>query len=157
MQELEISPADAGDVVDIAEMWHAGWHDGHAEIVSPALVATRTPAEFKARVEAHLHHTYVARLGGVLAGFYMLEGDEVYQFYVGGAFRGQGVAARLMADVEIALGGRVAWLACSVGNDRAGRFYEKAGWTREGVEKYTVETASDPIDVAIWRFEKDLR
>lgn len=157
MEELEVVPAGQGDVAAVASLWHAGWHDGHAAIVSPALVATRTPAEFAARVQAHFHHTTVARLGGVLAGFYMLDGDEVYQFYVDGAFRGQGVAARLMGAVEAALHGRAAWLACSVGNDRAARFYEKAGWVRTGTQVYTVETADDPIDVTIWRFEKDLR
>lgn len=157
MEECVIAPAAQDDVIAISQMWHAGWHDGHAAIVSPALVATRTPAEFTARVEVHLPKTFAARSGGVLAGFYMLEGDELYQFYVDGSFRGKGVAAKLMASVEEALKGRVAWLACSVGNDRAARFYEKAGWTRRGEETYTVETANTPIDVVIWRFEKDLR
>jgi len=45
--------------------------------------------------------------------------------------------------------------------DRAGRyraaaFYTKVGWQNTGVQTYAVETASGPLDVTIWRFEKRL-
>lgn len=157
MEGLRITPASAADVPWIAACWHAGWHQGHAGLVPEALVASRVPEEFADRTRAHLGETTVARIGGRLAGFFMLEGDELYQFYVDAAFQGQGVAAALMDAVEHALAGRIAWLACSVGNDRAAAFYEKAGWQRQGVETYAVEASAGPQDVQVWRYEKDLR
>jgi putative acetyltransferase len=157
MSELEIVQARTTDVPAIAKLWHDGWHQAHAAIVSPTLVASRVMAEFTERTAAHLDHTFLARNDGQVAGFYMLEGDELYQFYVAPGFQGQGIAAALMASVENTLAGRAAWLACSVGNDRAARFYEKAGWVRRGEEVYQVETAKGAQSVTIWRFEKDLR
>jgi GNAT superfamily N-acetyltransferase len=151
-----IERAETTEVNAIAALWHRGWHQGHADVVPAALVAVRTPEEFRMRVEKRLPQTFVARQDGALAGFYMLDGDELYQFYVDAAFQGQGVAARLMVSAEAALAGRLAWLACSLGNTRAARFYEKAGWQRAAQEVYPVETASGPQSVTIWRFEKDL-
>tara|TARA_R110002110_G_scaffold92155_15_gene239931 strand:+ start:1105 stop:1590 length:486 start_codon:yes stop_codon:yes gene_type:complete len=154
--DMQITKATAQDIPQVAGLWHVGWHQGHADIAPAALVATRTLPEFLTRTTAHLDQTFIARKGGVLAGFYMLSGDEVYQFYVDAAFRGQGVAAILMASAETALAGRPAWLACSVGNDRAAAFYTKTGWKRRAAQTYSVETASGPFDVEIWRFEKNL-
>lgn len=153
---MEIEKATTADVTEVARLWHEGWHQAHAAIVPAALVASRDPAEFKARTSARVDQTHVARSDGTLAGFYILEEDELYQFYVAGAFQGQGVAAALMASAERALAGRQAWLACSVGNDRAARFYEKAGWVRGSEQIYAVETANGPLDVTVWRYEKDL-
>ncbi|NNE51670.1 MAG: GNAT family N-acetyltransferase [Sulfitobacter sp.] len=154
---MRIERARQDDLAEVAALWHAGWHQAHADIVPPALVASRQPAEFEARAAKRLSATWVARAGGGLAGFYMLEGDELYQFYVDARFQGRGVAGSMMAAVERDLTGRVAWLACSVGNDRAARFYEKAGWRREAEEVYPVESAEGTQEVIAWRFEKDLR
>lgn len=154
---MRIEQANEGDVRRVASLWHDGWHQAHAAIVSPGLVASRVLDEFHERVARRLARTWVIRVDGEPAGFCMLEDDEVYQFYVDAAFQGQGVAAALMSWAEEALAGRLAWLACSVGNDRAARFYEKSGWIRAGTEIYPVEAASGPIEVQIWRYEKDLR
>lgn len=153
---MKIEKATTADVAEVAALWHEGWHQGHAAIVPEALVASRQMAEFTARTSAWADRTYVARREGALAGFYMLEDDEIYQFYVASTFQGQGVAAALMASAERALAGRQAWLACSVGNERAARFYEKTGWVRRGEQVYEVETAAGPMNVTVWRYEKDL-
>ena len=153
---MEFDKAVAADVPAIAALWHEGWHQGHAAIAPAALVRTRDLPEFLARTKAHLPQTTVLRGENGIVGFHMIEDDEIYQFYVDAAFRGQGVAARLMAHAEKALAGRRAWLACSVGNDRAAGFYAKAGWSNAGEVVYPVETASGPQDVTVWRFEKDL-
>ena len=151
---MDIEKATTADVGEVARLWHAGWHQAHADIVAEALVATRDLAEFTARTTARVDRTFVARQDGALAGFYMLEADELYQFYVAQAFQGRGVAVALMASAERALAGRSAWLACTVGNDRAARFYEKAGWVRGAEQVYAVETAKGPLDVTVWRYEK---
>lgn len=154
---MQIERATVDEVSQVASLWHRGWHQGHAAVAPPELVASRVLAEFHDRTARRIDRTWVIRVGGVLAGFCMLEEDEVYQFYVDAAFQGQGVAAALMAWVEEALAGRLAWLACAVGNDRAARFYEKSGWERAGTEIYPVEAESGPSEVQIWRYEKDLR
>lgn len=156
MDGLKIAPAVAQDVAEIAACWHRGWHQGHADVVPGALVRARVPKEFTERTTRHLPHTFVARKDGAFAGFYMIDGDELYQFYVDAAFQGQGVAGALMASAEAALSGRVAWLACSLGNDRAAAFYKKAGWRVVKEEVYPVETSRGQQSVTVWRFEKDL-
>lgn len=151
-----IEPMETADVPLVAAVWHKGWHQAHAAFAPAALVATRVPAEFLDRCARRLDRTWVARVDGAIAGFYMIEDDEIYQFYVDAPFQGRGVAVRLMASAEQRLAGRCAWLACSVGNERAARFYEKSGWHRAGIEMLEVETAGGPQDVRIWRYEKDL-
>lgn len=154
---MQFRQARVEDCAAISAMWHSGWHQGHATHVSADLVATRTPAEFDGRTKAHLSRTTLAERDGVLAGFFMLKDDELYQFYIGADFRGTDAATQQMAEVEKALAGRVAWLACAVGNLRAARFYEKARWARQGTFVYSVETSSGPMDVDEWRYQKDLR
>lgn len=114
--------------------------------------------EFEERLGRWWPKTQIMRApdGGV-AGFFILEGDELYQFYVAAAFQGQGVAAAMMDAAEVALAPRLAWLACAADNLRAARFYEKRGWVSRGVEVYTTETAGGPQTLDILRFEKDLK
>ncbi|MFY0646822.1 GNAT family N-acetyltransferase [Sulfitobacter geojensis] len=153
---MQFRAAEDGDTVALAHMWHKGWHEGHAAHVPAALVALRTVAEFEGRTASHLAQTTVMELDGQIAGFHMLEGDEIYQFYVGAGFRGTGAAKTLMRHAEAALAGRLAWLACAVGNARAARFYEKSGWQQAATFDYHVETASGPMTVSCWRYEKYL-
>ncbi|MGJ8557362.1 MAG: GNAT family N-acetyltransferase, partial [Sulfitobacter geojensis] len=79
---MQFRAAEDGDTVALAHMWHKGWHEGHAAHVPAALVALRTVAEFEARTASHLAQTTVMEVDGQIAGFHMLEGDEIYQFYV---------------------------------------------------------------------------
>ncbi len=153
---MQITKATSEDIPALARLWHVGWHQGHAAVVSPELVATRQLPEFATRLKAHLEGTYVARIGGALAGFFTLEGRELYQFYVDAGFQGKGVAARLMAEAEAALPRGSVWLACSVGNARAARFYEKCGWVLADTITYEVEATDGPLPVRVWRYEKDL-
>jgi GNAT superfamily N-acetyltransferase len=89
----------------------------------------------------------------------MLKGDELNQLYVSAEARGAGVAAALIADAEsrqAASGVETAWLACAIGNDRAGRFYEKSGWRRAGTFVSRLDTINGPFDLEVWRYEKHL-
>ena len=101
----------------------------------------------------------VAKVGPMLLGFHLCKGDEVNQFYVASEARGSGFAHALMADAEATLksrGHNTAWLAVGIGNDRARRFYEKAGWTFAGEETHPMETTGAPVMLTIWRMEKRL-
>jgi ribosomal protein S18 acetylase RimI-like enzyme len=156
---VSIRAASDADIPAVAQIWYDGWHDGHAAICPAELTALRTIESFLDRAKSHLSQAMVAVQGGEVIGFYMLQGAEVYQFYVASAGRGTGVAKQLMLDAEDqfrADGGDIAWLACSIGNDRAARFYEKTGWVRTGtvIEQLEVSTGTFPLEV--WRYEKGL-
>ena len=153
---MQIRCAQMGDIAEIAQLWHLQWHSAHAAVVDADLVRLRAPAEFMARTADHLAQTHVVIVDGALAGFFMVEGDELYQFYVGAGQQGSGLAQAMMREAEAVLPGPRGWLACSVGNDRAARFYAKCGWENVGEEELAVETSAGPRPVRIWRFEKDV-
>ncbi|WP_158234131.1 GNAT family N-acetyltransferase [Oceaniglobus indicus] len=151
--------AVTGDIAAITDLWDAGWHQGHGATAPAALIRLRTRDSFADRVAAHLCGCFVAEHDGALAGFVMLEGAEVYQFYVAPAAQGRGVARTMMAEAEHRLHARGitdAWLACGVGNDRAARFYAKCGWRDVGRRREPMETAAGPFMLEIIRFEKRL-
>jgi GNAT superfamily N-acetyltransferase len=99
----------------------------------------------------------VAVVDDAVAGFVMVVGDEVEQVYVSEQHRGRGVAALLLAEAErlVAVNGNErAWLAVVDGNVRARRFYERNGWTDEGVFDYPAASAAGPIPVPAHRYVK---
>jgi GNAT superfamily N-acetyltransferase len=156
---LDPRPVDGDDLDPLAELWHEGWRDAHEAIVPAALAELRTVESLRARLEAAWADIRVVGPVGRPLGFTMLKDDELYQFYVGRAARGTGLAAVLMADAERQLAARgvaTAWLACAIGNDRAARFYEKQGWRRIGVVVNVAETERGPFPLEVWRYEKPL-
>jgi ribosomal protein S18 acetylase RimI-like enzyme len=119
----------------------------------------RTLPSFRDRLQAALPDTRT--VGNVCSplGFCVVKGDEVYQLFVAKEARGTGVAAALLADAEARLsanGVATAWLACAIGNDRAARFYEKAGWRRAGTVVNFAETSAGAFALDVWRYEKQL-
>jgi len=157
---FEVRAPEATEVEPLAKLWHDGWHDAHARIVPAELTHFRTLANFRTRVGAALAAVRVTGPIGAPIGFFMLQGSELYQFYVAAQARGSGVAAALMADAEqcLAAGGvDTAWLACAIGNDRAARFYEKCGWHRAGTIVSRLDTPNGILPLEVWRYEKVLR
>ncbi|MBS2937661.1 GNAT family N-acetyltransferase [Nocardioides sp. J2M5] len=142
-----IRPAEPADMAPVADLWHEGWHDGHAGHVPDGLTAARTLAAFHERTPPRVGDTVVAVAGdGTLLGFVMVVGDEVEQVFVSRAARGTGVAADLLAEAcarVAAAGHDAAWLAVVAGNARARRFYEKHGWTDEGDLPYEVTAGGE--------------
>jgi len=156
---IEIHPATEDDLPQAAALWHEGWRDAHASIVPEALTRLRTRESFLERLARDIGTTRIASGDGRVLGFSILRQAEVYQFYVSAEARGTGLAAQLMADAEAQLrrsGTRRAWLACTVGNDRAARFYEKMGWRLERTENMSFETSDGPFPLDVWRYEKAL-
>jgi GNAT superfamily N-acetyltransferase len=137
-----IRPADTADMSGVADLWHEGWHFGHAGHVPDGLTAARTLEAFHERTPSRVADTTVAvSEEGELLGFVMVAGDEVEQVFVGPVARGGGLAALLLAEAErrVASGGHgEAWLAVVAGNARARRFYEKHGWVDTGDLPYEV-------------------
>ncbi|MEO0915115.1 MAG: GNAT family N-acetyltransferase [Pseudomonadota bacterium] len=157
--EILFRKAGEADIAGIAHLWHAGWHDGHAAVVPDALVALRTPESFADRTRAHLAGMRVALLGDQLAGFFLLKGNELNQFYVAADARGRGVAQAMMGEamrVLRAAGVERAWLYCAPGNARAERFYARCGWENMGQETVGFETSAGPFELPVIRFERAL-
>lgn len=156
---MNMRPAQPSDIEALATLWHDGWHDAHSRIVPEALVALRTPDSFRSRTASRFAEMHVMELNTQPAGFFLVSDDELDQFYVAPAARGTGAAAMLMKEAEDrfrTLGVTNVWLACAIGNMRAARFYEKAGWHRAGEQPMNVETSEGPYSLDVWRYEKRL-
>jgi putative acetyltransferase len=137
-----IRPAAPVDMAAVADLWHEGWHDGHAGHVPEGLTAARTLESFHERTPERVDETTVAVAeDGTMAGFVMVVGDEVEQVFVARAARGTDLAAQLLmhAERQVAQSGHAeAWLAVVAGNARARRFYAKHGWHDGGDLAYEV-------------------
>ncbi|MGE3249495.1 MAG: N-acetyltransferase family protein [Hyphomonadaceae bacterium] len=154
-----IRPARGDELGALAKLWRDGWHDAHAAIVPEALTRLRTIENFTERMAPMLPTVRVIERDGAAIGFHFLKDDELNQFYLAATARGSGAANALMADAETHLaqaGLTRAWLSCAIGNDRAARFYEKAGWTRAGTMIDWPQTAEGPFRLETWRYEKAL-
>ncbi len=150
MDEPQIRPGTAADAAAVAEIWEAGWHDGHLGHVPDELVRARTTEYFRTRAGDRVADTTVAELDGEVAGFVMVRADEVEQVYVAAGHRGSGVAGRLLAAAErrvAAAGHAEAWLAVATGNARARRFYERQGWIDQGAIEHAAPVDGGSIAV----------
>jgi ribosomal protein S18 acetylase RimI-like enzyme len=157
MSTTVLRPAEPDDAGEIAAIWHQGWRDGHLGHVPDALASVRTEDSFQLRARQRVDDTVVASADGAVAGFIMVTGDEVEQVYVSADHRGTGVAGILLAEAERlvkAAGYPSAWLAVVAGNERARRFYERQGWTDDGLFDYPAATADGPIHVPAHRYIK---
>jgi len=157
--DLRIRKATPADASAVADIWHAGWPDGHLGHVPEELVAARTQESFRARAADRVEDTVVAEVDGCVAGFTMVVDDEVEQVYVTASHRGSGVADALLANAEArihAIGHSRAWLAVVGGNTRARRFYERRRWVDDGPVTYHAEGPNGPIEVPAHRYVKDL-
>lgn len=156
---VTLRPAHPEDAPAVAAIWRSGWRDGHLGHVPDELVAARTDASFDARAGERTGDTAVAVVGGTVAGFVMVVGDEVEQVYVAAEHRGTAVAAALLAEAERlvrAAGHERAWLAVVGGNTRARRFYERNGWVDEGPFDHAAEGPHGAIRVPAHRYVKRL-
>ena len=157
MGEVTVRPAVASDAASIGTIWWTGWRDGHVGNVPDALVALRTEESFARRAQDRVGDATVAVVGGEVAGFVMVDGDEVEQVFVAAEHRGTTVAGRLLAAAESLVAGSgyaTAWLAVVEGNARARRFYERSGWSNAGPIDYVVEDRGITVDVPTLRYEK---
>jgi GNAT superfamily N-acetyltransferase len=151
---VELRPARDEDATVVGELWNEAWHDGHDGHVPDALVALRTPQTFRARAARMIPRTTVATSDGAITGFVTVTGDEIEQVFVATASRGTGTAGALLAEAErqvAAAGHETAWLAVVAGNARARRFYERSGWSGDGLFSYAAE---GPVEVPCLRYVK---
>ncbi|NYE72240.1 GNAT family N-acetyltransferase [Microlunatus parietis] len=157
MTEIRLARPD--DAAAVAQIWYDGWQQAHRGRVPDELVEVRTRESFDTRAAALVEETSVADRDGTIIGFIMINNDEVEQVYVAEAGRGTGIADTLLAEAErrIAAGGHSrAWLAVVADNTRARRFYERNGWTDEGLFDHLAPGPDGPIPVPCHRYAKPL-
>jgi len=145
------------DAPAIAAIWHSGWRDGHLGRVPAELTEIRTEASFRARAAERAGETTVAVVDGAVAGFVLVDGDELEQLYVSSSHRGKGIADALINEAErriMANGHAQGWLAVVPDNTRARAFYERAGWRDEGAFDHRAPADGAPIVVPCRRYTK---
>lgn len=138
-----LRPYRSEDRAAVVRLWHDAWHDGHGAVLPAHVIAERTPESFDLRLGPLEAGTLVAEVGGHIQGFAAIEGNEIDQLYVAAEARGTGLAAALLAATEAELarrGIRDVAIQCSAGNDRAHRFYARAGWHDSGVRQAPIWT-----------------
>ncbi|SCM72504.1 GCN5-related N-acetyltransferase [uncultured Pleomorphomonas sp.] len=136
-------PFRPDDRAAVVRLWHDAWHDGHGAVLPAHVVAERTMESFDLRLGPLEAGCLVAEADGRLLGFAIVEGNEIDQFYVAAEARGTGLATAMLAAAETQLarrGVRDAVIQCSAGNDRAHRFYARAGWRDSGVRQAPIWT-----------------
>jgi GNAT superfamily N-acetyltransferase len=154
-----LRPAESGDVDSIASVWYAGWREAHLGHVPDALIAHRSPDQFRERVPVMLARTTVATVNGQVAGMVVTHDDEIEQLYVADEHRGSGVAATLLGHGETVISATFprAFLAVVAGNARARRVYERQGWYDVGPFDYLAWTPDGArVPVPSHRYEKEL-
>jgi len=156
---MDVRKAQPEDIDPLAQIWYEGWQDAHAELLPAELARERTFESLHQRMTDEIAEVRVVGEPAKPLGFSMTKDDELYQLYVSREARGTGAAQKLIAEVEERLASRglkTAWLGCAIGNDRAARFYEKAGWhlARNYVVELPVTDGVFPLEVG--RYEKEL-
>lgn len=134
-------PASWEDISHVAALYHRVWHETHGPLMPPAERAARSLFFFIARIEGLMPNVVVADGGGGIVGFAAWAGQVLGQVFVDAEYRGTGVARTLMQAAEDGLrtqGLAEGELHCLVGNERARRFYERAGWR-------LIETITEPV------------
>ncbi|MGX6602629.1 N-acetyltransferase family protein [Micromonosporaceae bacterium Da 78-11] len=153
---LEIRPITDADVDAVAEVHVRTWQAGYAGIVPAEHLAALEPAAFAERRRQHRpragEHTLVADVDGTVVGFvafgpYRLAHDEgldsrmgeLYAIYVHPDHWGEGAGRRLIEAAKAGLADAGfpdmrLWVLAD--NDRARRFYERAGLTPDGAIDY---------------------
>ncbi len=146
---MEIRVATGADAEGIARVHERGWRVGYAHVFPEEKLTNRfvDPERWRERLEEPPQGwtTFVADRDGWIAGFASVgpsrEEDgvgELYAIYVDPEAWGEGVGQALIrrAEEQLAGGGYLqATLWVLEDNPRAHRFYEAAGWARDGARK----------------------
>ncbi|HET9634822.1 MAG TPA: GNAT family N-acetyltransferase [Gemmatimonadaceae bacterium] len=129
--------------------------DNRPEDMAMFLASTFTPDHQTREITDPAYATLLAEIDGDLAGYAQLRLStppdcvtgpspiELLRFYVDTAWKGRGIAQRLMAEVREAakrLGARTLWLGVWEHNPRAQAFYAKSGYEDVGSHDFVLGT-----------------
>jgi ribosomal protein S18 acetylase RimI-like enzyme len=125
-----IRPARPDEYDEIARLWMNSWASTGLEPASQALLG-----ELRVRVPREVENgwtLYVADDRGTLAAMLALHLPKLYldQLFVAPEYQGQNLGRRLLAFTRQQLPDEI-WLRCARGNEKAWRWYERAGFVFE--------------------------
>lgn len=158
---LDIRPARASDHIGIVKLWHEGWHDAHAHLVPPEILAFRTLDHFAVWLQ-HASDAFYIATNPDLLGFVSVDGVEIVKLYVAKPARGTGAAQDLLSFAERLLrenGVKEAELFCTAGNFRAEKFYLRENWLLSRTfddAPWVPEGVNEKVEVLTHRFCKTL-
>jgi ribosomal protein S18 acetylase RimI-like enzyme len=147
------------DMAPLTLLWHQCWHEAHAAITPPTLVARRTRDAFAGRLRDVGDRLRVAGPVGAPSGLCIISGDHLDQLYIAPDARGTGLADALLRDGENRLrmaGITEAVLDCAALNHHAARFYARAGWIQCGIIMVEIDSTAPPVHIDVIRFGKHL-
>src|SRR5690242_6006970 len=135
---LVLRTASPADREAIAQLWHAAWHDAHADIVAPELLPHRGLPHFRALVRGRVHQITMAVIDERLVGFVGVDDDELVLLFVAASARGTGVADLLIEHAHRQIAERYlsVYLLDVEQNALARRFYERHGFQDVGLFPY---------------------
>ena len=129
-----------------------------AEDVAAFIATELTVERFKARLESDRRVLFIAEIDGTPAGYAMIAEHqntnedvvrllkeantiELSKFYLLAGRHGSGLADKLMTaalDAARDRGAKSVWLGLDATNSRANSFYDRYGFERRGIKKFTV-------------------
>jgi GNAT superfamily N-acetyltransferase len=155
-----IRRARESDIIEVAALYHAVWHETQAPFMPSAEISYRSMDFFVHRMVVLLHSTLVAEeQNGEIAGFSAWRGRLLGQLFVAAPHRGTRIASSLLVASEFEMakeGTSEAELHCVIGNERARRFYERMGWLHRGKVMEWVAGERAKVEVPFWRMMKVL-
>jgi putative acetyltransferase len=122
---LNLRPARAADVADLALIAQRSYQSAFADILENETLASRDAAFFESRFAGNLESLTMAEDEGKAIGFLLLKDRHIDMLFIDPAFAGMGAGALLLAHAE-RMGARS--LECFRDNHAARRFYERHGW-----------------------------
>ncbi len=150
MTKATLRPLMPEDAPAAVALWHDGWHDAHAALLPPGLLAARGRGFFADQYGRWAGAVIGAFVDRDLVGLALVTENVLDQFHVARPERGTGLAREFLAGVERILaeaGHREVRLGCVIGNDRALRFYERAGYRVGGQRSHEFEVppGAEPV------------
>jgi ribosomal protein S18 acetylase RimI-like enzyme len=128
-----VRPAREDEFDEIVRVWMRSW-----ESTGLSGPGDATFDELRARIPKEIEagwRLYVAEMDGTVAAMLAVRPPDNHldQLFVSPEFQGRGLGKRLLALAREMMP-REVWLRTSVANERAWRWYERAGFVRERVE-----------------------
>ena len=166
LEEIEIRRAGVSDAPAIANVHVLSWQHGYAGIMPATYLASLDPSQREAQWATELQNSntavWVAQGLGRVFGFSSLgpsrdedaekHTQEIYTIYLDPEAWGSGVARELMQVMLEQLGPGIPvtlWVLNQ--NERALRFYQRHGFTPDGVERLEDSTGTGLLEIRLRR------
>lgn len=151
--------AEHDEVGSIALLYHDVWHETHGPYMPKAECEVRDFLFFVERITGLMPNVLISKDNEITTGFASWSGCLLGQVFVVPAYRGRQAAIKLLQRAEIELhqqGIELAELHCLVGNNRAKRFYKRAGWVTKEIISEALNGKEGDNSREFWSMYKQL-